>query len=134
MATITELGGETPQALLEREIERARTEVRPISRRSLANMLVKEKGIPFADATALVDSYCDEKAPYTPDFLTKEFMLPYLKLAALFFVVFSMVILGYAVKQQLAHQVSWPAFVGGAVLFLFSGLGLLRVLRIEREN
>jgi pilus assembly protein TadC len=134
MSTLTELGSESSQARLAREIEAARRENRPISRRSLALLLVRERGLAVPAASAVVDSFCDEKAPYTPDYLSKEFMLPYLKLAALFFVVLSLVILAYAVRLQLGHRLNWPAYAAGAVLFLFSGFGLLQILRLEREG
>lgn len=133
MATITEVGLESAQALIQQEIEKAQKDLRPVSRQSLARTLSHERGLAFADALQVVDDYCDDKAPFTPDYLSKEFMLPYLKVLSLVIVGASLLIIAYATKLQLSHQTSWLWYVIGAVLFVFSGLGLLQILRTERE-
>jgi len=120
--------------VIERELERARVELRPISRRALREVLVKELHIPPKDAEIAVDSYCEERAPYTPDYLSNEFILPYIKLAGLVFGVIALGLIAWGVelwKQRLPH--SWPFFIAGAILFSLSAIGLLKALRYERE-
>ena len=71
--------------LLAQAIEKARTDLRPISRRMLALMLVQQKGLNFRDASDLVDLYCDEKAPAVPGYVSSEFGLYWLKVLAVAF-------------------------------------------------
>jgi len=121
--------------VIERELERARVELRPISRRALREVLIKELKLQPKDAEVAVDSYCEELAPYTPDFLSNEFLLPYIKLAGLVFGIIALGLIAWGVelwKQHLPH--SWPFFVVGALLFLLSAIGLLKALRYEREG
>lgn len=135
MPNTTDLKVAPCSEVIERELERARVELRPISRRSLREVLVKELHLQPKDAEVAVDSYCEERAPYTPDYLNSEFILPYIKLAGLVFGVIALGLIAWGMdlwKQRLPH--SWPFFVGGALLFTLSAVGLLKALRYERDG
>ncbi|MHB8638061.1 MAG: hypothetical protein ACYC96_16515 [Fimbriimonadaceae bacterium] len=135
MSSTTDLNVAPCSEVIERELERARVELRPISRRSLREVLVKELHISPKDAEIAVDSYCEELAPYTPDYLSNEFILPYIKLAGLVFGIIALGLIAWGVdlwEKRLPH--SWPFFVVGAVLFFLSAVGLLKALRYEREG
>jgi hypothetical protein len=119
--------------VIERELEKARVELRPISRRALREVLVRELGVTPKDAELTVDTYCEERAPYTPDYLSNEFILPYIKLAGLVFVVVSLGLIGYGAHLWQQNRNSWPFFLTGAILFVLSGVGLMKALRYERE-
>lgn len=135
MSSTTDLKVAPCSEVIERELERARVELRPISRRALREVVIRELGIPHKDAELAVDSYCEERAPYTPDYLSNEFLLPYVKLTGLIFGLIALGLIGYGADLWQKHQPnSWPFFVGGAVLFLLSAVGLLKALRYEREG
>ena len=135
MANTTDLKVAPCSDVIERELERARVELRPISRRALREVLVKELGLQPKDAEIAVDSYCEERAPYTPDYLNSEFSLPYIKLAGLVFGIIALGLIAYGANLWQQHQPhSWVFFVIGAVLFLLSAVGLLKALRQEREG
>lgn len=135
MSSTTDLKVAPCSEVIERELERARVELRPISRRALREVLVKELKLQPKDAEAAVDSYCEEVAPYTPDYLSNEFILPYIKLAGLVFGIIALGLIAYGAdlwQQRQPH--SWVFFVIGAVLVLLSAVGLLKALRYERDG
>src|SRR5688500_10236048 len=66
-------------SLIEGEICRADQERTPISRQTLAQLVNQKTGLPSADAVALVDEFCEERAPGVPYYLQEEFAIPYLK-------------------------------------------------------
>ena len=131
MPAETEVQSPTATQVIEREIERARVQLKPISRRSLRERLVHEQKLSPKEAEELVDAYCEERAPYTPDYLSDEFLLPYIKLAGLVFVIISLLTIGYGAHLWINSERSWPWFVIGAVLFTISGVGLVKALRYE---
>ena len=135
MSSTTDLKVAPCSEVIERELERARVELRPISRRALREVLVKELGLSAKDAEIAVDGYCEERAPYTPDYLSNEFILPYIKLAGLVFGVIALGLIAWGVELWQQHlQHSWMFFVSGAVLFTLSAIGLLKALRYERDS
>ncbi len=133
MSDTTDLKVAPCSEVIEREIERARVELRPISRRALRSVLVSELRLSPKDAELAVDEYCEEQAPYTPDYLSNEFILPYIKLAGLVFVIFSLGLIAWGAHLWEDRRPSWPFFLIGAVLFVLSAIGLLKALRFERD-
>ena len=133
MAETTDFKVAPCSEVIEREIEKARVELRPISRRALRSVLVQELGISPKDAELTVDTYCEEQAPYTPDYLSNEFILPYIKLAGLVFVIVSLGLIAWGAHLWEERRPSWPFFLIGAVLFVLSAIGLMKALRYERE-
>ncbi|HLK13304.1 MAG TPA: hypothetical protein VKT78_00740 [Fimbriimonadaceae bacterium] len=135
MSSTTDLKVAPCSEVIERELERARVELRPISRRALREVLIKELRLPAKDAEIAVDSYCEERAPYTPDYLSNEFLLPYIKLAGLVFGIVALGLIAWGADLWERHMPnSWPFFVAGAILFTLSAIGLLKALRYEREG
>lgn len=135
MSSTTDLKVAPCSEVIERELERARVELRPISRRALREVVVRELHIPAKDAEIAVDAYCEERAPYTPDYLSNEFLLPYIKLTGLVFCILALGLIAYGVDLWQHHAIhSWMFFVGGAILFLLSAIGLFKALRYEREG
>lgn len=134
MSSTTDLKVAPCSEVIERELERARVELRPISRRALREVVARELRIPPKDAEIAVDSYCEERAPYTPDYLSNEFILPYIKLSGLVLGLVALGLIGYGASLWLNHAAhSWVFFISGAVLFSLSAIGLLKALRYERE-
>ncbi len=117
-------------SLLEREIRSADSDRRPISRQSLAELLRERTGIPNPDAVALVDEYCDEKAPGVPYYLQDEFAIPYLKVIAIINALIGGGVYWYGVTAFRAAEPGWPWFCLGTIIV---GLGVLAwVKSLER--
>jgi hypothetical protein len=131
MSTTTDLEVRSVTEVIERELERGRQEVRPVSRRALREVVARELKLSQKDAAVAVDNYCEEVAPYTPDYLGNEFLLPYIKLSGLVIAVFSLGLIGYGVHRWDERALSWPFFLAGAFFFTLSGIGLLKALRYE---
>lgn len=114
------------------ELNEAREKLRPVSRRTISFVLVKEFGITYREAEQAVDVYCDERSPFTPQYLTAEFMLPYFKLASLVVAGLSIFLIFRGAQEHLSSRPSALYFLVGAVLFAFSGVGFMRILESER--
>ncbi len=100
------------------ELMAARAANRPISRNMLSQKLHEAKGLHPKQAFALVDMYCDNEAPSTPDFLSKEFMVPYLKISAFVMAALSLGVLWFSIEQVRHAKNVWVWGVVAAV-FLF---------------
>lgn len=125
----------TEQATLqiEKELEAARIRLQPISRRRLVGIICRKFDMPYHDAEQLVDDYCESKAPATPEYLGKEWFLPYVKLMALFISVLGVAAVALGADRWHNHLPSWPFFILGAVAIYFGGAGLVKALQGERE-
>jgi hypothetical protein len=98
------------------EIAKAEYDRVPTSRQRLAQLVFAEFKIPVAEATKLVDEYCDEKAPGVPYYLKEEFESPFLKVMAVINSVLGIAFVWYG--STVWHRVSkgsWPYFVVGAI-------------------
>jgi len=82
MRTVADISRTELEQTLANEINRARSDARPISRLTLSRLLQSTYTITAHDAEKFVDEYCDEKAPYVPTYLSSEFGVPYLKVLA----------------------------------------------------
>ena len=83
MRTVADMSRQELEQTLADEIARARAEVRPISRLTLSRLIQSKHSVNPHDAERFVDTYCDEKAPGVPTYLSSEFGVPYLKVLAI---------------------------------------------------
>lgn len=117
--------------LVQGEINLARAETRPLSRQQLADVVRQRTGMPFADAFAFVETYCDEHEPGVPGYLQEEFAVPYLKVVAIVNALIGMGIIYRGVGVYNKHLPAWGWFCAGVV---FCGLGVFAwVQSLERE-
>lgn len=124
--------GQTPLELVNLEIETARKELRPTSRRALALMVRRETGLQFRDAFDLVDSYCNEKHPAIPAYLSSEFVVYWLKAVAVANILIGIAAAWYGGRLHSQDKLAWPAFCLATV---FCGLGAMSwVKSIEKES
>jgi len=133
MPSITSDSGGPPDlvGLVQGEIQSARSETRPTSRQQLADVVRQRTGMPFAEAFAFVDTYCDENEPGVPGYLQEEFAVPYLKVVAVVNVIIGVSIVYHGVQVYRAGQQAWGWYCGGV---LFCGLGVFSwVQSLERE-
>lgn len=130
---VVEKKTEKAQDLISRELEAARLRLQPISRRRLVSIVSKSLDMSPHEAETLVEEYCDERAPATPEYLGRELFLPYVKLMALVISILGIAAVGWGASLWHHHEVSWPFFVLGFVAFVFGGIGLLKALRGEQE-
>ena len=123
--------GEDAIGLIEREISRAQFDCRPISRQMLAESVNTETGLPIADALALVEQYCEEKAPGVPGYLQEEFAVPYLKVIAVVNVIVGIGVMLFGVNSsRTSNAALWPYLCVGTI---FCGLGAFAwVVSLER--
>ena len=124
--------GEDAINVIERELVSAETDRRPISRQMLAESVHSETGMPASDAFALVEQYCEEKAPAVPGYLQEEFAIPYLKVIAVLNVIVGIVVfwLGVNAYRSPAKTPMWPYLCIGTI---FCGLGAFAwVTSLER--
>jgi len=134
VAEVTKTNLPSPEEVIEREMELARTEAKPISRRMLVGILVKDLGLAPPIAEAVVEQYCDEKVAYIPEFLAREFFLPYVKISSLVMWIGCLVALAVGATRWRGEQLSYPYFIAAAVLFCLGGIGLIKALRAEKES
>ena len=134
MAEVIRTDLKEPHDFIQEELSMAREKAQPISRRTLIQRLVKEYGMAYPIAEKVVEEYCDAQAPYCPEYLGTEFFKPYAKLAGFIFAIISLITLGIGVRCWESHQLSWPFFIGGAILFGLSGVGIFKVLKVEEEE
>jgi len=133
MPSTTQNPGETPDlvGLVQGEIQLARSETRPTSRQQLADIVRQRTGMPFADAFAFVETYCDENEPGVPGYLQEEFAVPYLKVVAIVNVIIGSVIIYRGVQVYRANLPAWGWYCAGVV---FCGLAVFTwVQSLERE-
>ncbi|MEZ0325664.1 MAG: hypothetical protein ACAH95_07140 [Fimbriimonas sp.] len=122
--------GEDAISLIEREIARAEFDCRPISRQMLAETVHTETGLTTSDALALVEQYCEEKAPAVPGYLQEEFAVPYLKVIAILNVAVGVTIFWFGVNAFRSKAAVWPYLCVGTI---FCGLGAFAwVVSLER--
>ena len=120
-----------PEEILQKEINTAREQLRPVSRKELAEKLGTQFGMPYKDAIAVVDAFCEEHEPAIPEYLAKEFGVFWLKVVAVANVLVSLGIFYHAVQLHQAKQFPWPWWCGGV---LFIGFAVLCwVQSIEKE-
>jgi len=116
--------------LIASEIKESREQYRPTSRQRLAELVQERTGMPHAEATALVDTYCEENEPGVPYYLQEEFAIPYLKVIAVLNVLCGIAACYYGVKVLKTSKPGWPWFCLGTT---FCGLGALAwVKSLER--
>jgi hypothetical protein len=123
--------GEDAITLIEREIAKAEFDCRPISRQMLAESVHVQTGLSTADAFALVEQYCEEKAPAVPGYLQEEFAIPYLKVIAVINVIVGIVVFWMGVNAfRTKGAPMWPYLCVGTI---FCGLGVFAwVKSLER--
>lgn len=100
----------------------------PVSRFYLASLLAKAKRMRHKYASEVVDRYCDERAPAIPDYLGKEFMVPYMKMISLLPGAMSILVVIVTVVR---FRISDPSFRNG--LLLAAGLLVLGILTYLRS-
>ncbi|RYG34965.1 hypothetical protein EON81_14085 [bacterium] len=117
--------------LISREIAAARADLRPVSRRSLALVLVAQKHLPFREAMDVVDGWCDEHAPAIPGYVGSEFGIYWLKFLAVAFVIVGLGVAWQGVRMVQTGKAGWPWWAGATV---FVGIAaFVWVQSIERE-
>lgn len=116
-----------------KELEAARIRLQPVSRRRLVGIISRKFDLPYHDAEQIVEDYCEAKAPATPEYLGKEWFLPYVKLMALFLSVVGVIAVALGADRWHNHITSWPFFLLGAIAIYFGGVGLVKALQGERE-
>lgn len=121
------------EELISQELEAAKLRLQPISRRRLISIVSKKFSMPVHEAESLVEAYCEERAPYTPEYLGKELFLPYVKLMALLISIVGIAAVAWGAHLWHIHETSWPFFIAGCIAFGFGGTGLVKALRGERE-
>jgi hypothetical protein len=109
--------GENERVIFDR-LMAARAENRPVSRHMLSQMLHESKGLPPKEAFALVDTYCETEAPSTPEYLSTEFMVPYLKWSAAVSAVLAVAITGISAQEVMHGKRQWTWGFLAAFLFL----------------
>lgn len=120
--------GENERIIFE-ELMAARAANRPVSRHMLSQKLHESKGLPPKQAFALVEVYCETEAPSTPEYLDKEFMVPYLKAMAITMAVLSVLVMWFSAAEVMGGKRIWMwGFAAGAVLILMSLSGWIKSL------
>ena len=113
-------------------LEEAKRVSIPISRHRLAEELAKKHEIRFKQAFDIVDLYCDERSPGTPQYLDKEFLVPFLKLTGLMFAALSIITLIVTVVMYRPGDPKFAIGIGLVILFaLFASAGYVRGLLRE---
>ncbi len=133
MTVVLDTKTEQANELIEKELEAARIRLQPISRRRLIGIVSKKFDLSAHQAEQIVEEYCEAKAPATPEYLGKEWFLPYVKLMALFLSLVGIVAVAWGADRWHNHLISWPFFLLGAVAIFFGGVGLLKAIRGEVE-
>jgi hypothetical protein len=95
------------EQLIYDEIMSARAENRAISRHMLSEYLREKEGLPARKAFAIVDSYCDTELPSTPEYLDKEFAIPWKKTGALLLGILGSAIFAYSSLRVIEHHDKW---------------------------
>jgi hypothetical protein len=117
--------------MVQGEIMLARSETRPTSRQQLADIVRERTGMPFNEAFAFVDTYCEENEPGVPGYLQEEFAVPYLKVVAVVNVLIGVFLIYRGVQLYHTERVSWGWYCGGV---LFCGAAAFAwVQSLERE-
>jgi len=131
-STGSQVAAETNEEMIAAAIEKAREDLKPISRRMLGLMLNQKRNLPYKEAIEIVDAYCDEKAPYIPGYVSSEFGIYWLKVIAVFNVLIGVTVAYFGVRAyQDPKQIAWPWF---CVATIFIGLAALSwVKSVERE-
>ncbi len=133
MRSVADVSRTELEQTLTDEIARARAEARPISRLSLSRLLQSVHTINPHDAEKFVDSYCDEKAPYVPTYLSSEFGVPYLKVLAIINLVLAV---GLAITTAMVLSHGGYAFLIWLALTLlfFGGAAFCWVQSVRPEK
>lgn len=137
----TQTQQEPPANELERfcfdRLEEAKRDSIPVSRHQIAESLARKHSIRFREAFDIVDTYCDERSPGTPEYLGKEFLVPYMKLSGLVFAALAVIVVIATVIMYRPgdRQFAWGMGIG--VLFgLLAGSvyvrGLLREFAADK--
>ncbi len=122
---------ERAEQLIAGEIAKMNDDRIPTSRQKLSQLVFSTFGIPIAEATKLVDEYCDDKAPGVPYYLQEEFESPYLKVMAIFSSIGGIGVLWYGAAIWRAAKTSWPWFILGAVLVGTAGYCWFKTVQKE---
>ena len=134
MRTVADSTQEIAQTLAD-EIALAREEARPISRLTLARVLVAKYSYHPHDAERIVDRYCDDKAPGIPTYLSSEFGVPYLKVLAIVNGVAGIILLIISlVVMDRPNVPIWPWLSSGTFFLLIGAFCLFRTLQKERTK
>ncbi|MBS1718731.1 MAG: hypothetical protein JSS72_13465 [Armatimonadetes bacterium] len=135
------VGSVTP-APPENELERfvydqllfSRESNQPVSRHALSLLLADSQQLPRKEALAVVETYCDENAPMTPEYLGDEFLIPYLKISALVLSVVGVALIGLA-TANLSNRVHplWM-YPSGGIMIIGAAYAYVRSLRMEART
>ncbi|CAN5377914.1 hypothetical protein BH11ARM2_BH11ARM2_02970 [soil metagenome] len=133
MANVVSAERAVPDAgeLIGREIQKAREELRPVSRRSLALILVAERHTPFREALDLVDTWCEEHASAVPCYVGSEFGIYWLKFLAVAFGVAGLVVAWQGVRMVRLERPGWPWWAGATLVIGLAAF--VWVVSLERE-
>lgn len=107
-------------SLLTSEIELAQRSHRPMSRRALAELVAERTGMPFRDAHAVVEAYCDANAAAVPEYLGGEFSVFWLKVIAVVNVLVGLGAFYNSAAIFRAGKPAWPLWCLGTI---FCGIG-----------
>jgi len=127
--------GQSPR---DRAIERIAQEIAiaerdrvPTSRQKLSQLVTLNLAIAPAEASKIVDEYCDEKAPGVPQYLQAEFESPFLKVMAIVNSILGMASLWYGAHLWRLQKVSWHWFVLGAIFVGAAGYSWFKTIQQE---
>ncbi len=96
----------------------ARQKNKAISRHAIAQSLQVEKNLPPKVAFAVVEEFCADKSPSTPEYLGSEFLVPYQKALALMLSVAGLLGTGFGISLFNNKQQNWPWVLGLGLLFV----------------
>ena len=104
----------------------------PTSRQKLSHLVATEFRLPPAEATTLVDEYCDDKAPGVPYYLKEEFESPFLKVMAVVNSILGIAVIWYGASVwHKGGKTTWPWFLLGAVLVACAGYCWFKTVQQE---
>jgi len=133
MPSLEEAASPQDKALefVEREIAKSNDDRVPTSRQKLSHLVFTSFGIPLAEATKLVDEYCDEKAPGVPYYLQEEFESPYLKVMAVVSSIAGIGVLWNGANLWHRQKSSAAWFIVGALLVGAAGYSWFKTIQQE---
>jgi hypothetical protein len=132
MRAVADISRQELEQTLTVEIAKARSEARPISRMTLSRVLQSKYSINPQNAEKFVDTFCDDKAPGVPTYLSSEFGIPYLKVLAIVNVTIA---LGLAITTAVTMSRGGYGFLVWLILaILFLGSAALCWLQSIRPE
>ncbi len=124
-----------PETLLKTQLETAYEARKPVSRYALARVVSERMQLPIKESEAIVEAYCEEKAPGIPAYLGSEFGIFWLKVVAVVVAAGGIGVFWYAAKLIKAHEVAYiPLIVGTLICGLAAFLWVRSVETFFRQE